>query len=748
METKDGLETSEFLDVARIVDFGVPEKVVTVFMRDGISKLNPPQSMALRAGLMVGKNMVVACPTASGKTLIAELAIANTVLNLKKKAIYIVPLKALGSEKYKEFQNKYEALGMKIGISMGGHDSKETWLGGYDVIIVTAEKLDSLLRHGIDWVTDIGLVVCDEIHLLNDVSRGPTLEVTITRLRDLAKFQILGLSATISNSLELSKWLGAELVKSEYRPVDLVVGAYHDSKILFPGHSQPINRQADSISALIEHILSLHKQAIVFVNSRPSAESQAEKAGMVTKKYVNGSDLSSNVLSVLAHPTKQCRRLAKMIENGAAFHHAGLAPKQREIVEENFKNGKIKVICATPTLAAGVNLPAAYVVIRDLTRYMGGYGMRPIPVLEFQQMAGRAGRPKYDDKGIALACAKNDYDIERIMDEYVNADSEDIFSKLALEPVLRTHILSLIATGHVYTDKQLMDFMEKTFYAYQYNDLHELEKNVQKIINMLNMYKLIEVNEVGDISNSSLFQSADSYMAVKKMKATALGKRVAELYIDPDTAWVFVHALGNCQMKRVSEIALLHLVCSAIEMRPQLRVGKNEYEVIYEELEKVSGGLIVPDFVRNDEETFLSAFKTTLALDAWTDEKDEDFLMEKYRMTPGDLHAKLDNAEWLLYSFSEIANIVGVQSLQRSIAEIRSRLKYGVKRELLGLVKMRGIGRVKARALFRIGVTDLSSVRNVSFAMLSKAVGQKMAIALKKKVGADVSELNEQKRFG
>ncbi|MFH1431735.1 MAG: DEAD/DEAH box helicase [archaeon] len=748
-EVDERADEQGFMDVSRIVEFGISEKVVPVFLAEGITRLNPPQTMALNQGLLTSKNMVVACPTASGKTIIAELAIVNTVLNLKKKAVYIVPLKALGSEKYKDFREKYEPLGMKVALSMGGADSKDTWLEGYDVIIVTAEKLDSLLRHGIDWVKDIGLVVCDEIHLLNDVSRGPTLEVTITRLRDLATFQILGLSATISNAVELSKWLKAELVKSDYRPVELLTGVYHDSKLYFSGNSQPINRQADSMLALIEHIMGLGKQAIVFVNSRPSAESQAEKIGAVTKKFSKGmDDVSDKILHVLSHPTKQCRRLARVVADGAAFHHAGLAPKQKELIEENFKNGKIKVICATPTLAAGVNLPAAYVVVRDLTRYLGGYGMRPIPVLEFQQMAGRAGRPKYDDKGVALACAKNEYEIERVMDEYINAESEKIFSKLALEPVLRTHILSLVATGHVYTDRQLMDFMEKTFYAYQYNDLYELERNVKKIIDMLIGYRLIDANEEGDISSPSLFQSADSYMALKKMKATPLGKRVAELYIDPDTAWLFVHALRNCVMKKVSEIALLHLVCSALEMRPLLRVGKGEYETIYEDLDKATGRLIVPDFSKADEERHICAFKTALALDAWTDEKDEDYLFETYKMSPGELRVKLDNADWLLYSVGEIAGIVGVRSVQGLIMELRSRLKYGVKKELLPLVKIRGIGRVRARALFKIGVTDLTSVKDASFPALVKAVGQKTAEALKKRTGENPDDLREQRRFG
>ncbi len=742
-------EDGEFLDVSRVVEMGIPEKVVSVLRDDGIARLNPPQKMALSAGLLSGKNMVVACPTASGKTVIAELAIVNTVLNLKKKAVYIVPLKALGSEKYREFKEKYEGLGIRFALCMGGHDSKEVWLADYDVIIVTAEKLDSLIRHGIDWVKDVGLVVCDEIHLLNDVSRGPTLEVTITRLRDLCSFQILGLSATISNAEELSKWLSAELVRSDYRPVELALGVYYDCKMYFDGETHAINKRSDSLLALVEHIAAQGKQAIVFVNSRPSAESQAEKAGEVTRRFSKGMDkVASSVLSVLSHPTKQCRRLSRIVSDGAAFHHAGLAPKQKEIVEENFRNGKIKVICATPTLAAGVNLPAAYVVVRDLTRFLSGYGMRPIPVLEFQQMAGRAGRPKYDDKGIALACAKNEYDVERVMDEYVNGDVEEILSKLALEPVLRAHILSLIATGHVYTDGQLMNFMEKTFYAFQYNDICELERNVHKIVDMLGDYKLVEWSEEGDISSPSLFQSADSYHAVKKMRATRLGRRVAELYIDPVTAWLFVHAVRKCARMKVCEIGLLHLVCSSLEMRPCLRVGKGEYEEVCEGAMKASGRLVVPDFARKDEDDFLGAFKTASALLAWIDEKDEDFLMEKFRMTPGELRVKLDNCDWLLYAVSEIGFICKVEGLRDVIDELRVRLKYGVRAELISLVKIRGIGRVKARALFRIGVSDLSSVKGVGFAVLSKAVGSASAEALKKKIGEDVNQLKEQRRFG
>jgi len=210
----------------------IPEKLYNILEKE-IKTLRPAQEKSIRKGLLGRKNLLVCTPTASGKTLIAELAALKNILNGNGKAIYIVPLKALASEKYKDFKKRYEGIA-KVALSIGDIDSADSYLIDYDLIITTSEKLDSLIRHHAPWLSLISTIIIDEIHLLNDTERGPTLEILITILRQLLKkAQIIGLSATIGNPEELAEWLEAELVEDGWRPVKLHKGVYFDGKVEF-----------------------------------------------------------------------------------------------------------------------------------------------------------------------------------------------------------------------------------------------------------------------------------------------------------------------------------------------------------------------------------------------------------------------------------------------------------------------------------------------------------------------------------
>ena len=202
-------------------------------LEKGITKLRPSQEKSINKGLLDGKSLLVCTPTASGKTLIAELAAIKSIIEKKGKAIYIVPLKALASEKYKDFKRKYDKVA-KIALSIGDIDSSDPHLAEYDFIIATSEKLDSLTRHHTPWLSNISVVIVDEIHLLNDAERGPTLEIILTILKQLLKnVQIIGLSATIGNAEELAEWLKADLVVDDWRPVKLHKGVYLEGNIDF-----------------------------------------------------------------------------------------------------------------------------------------------------------------------------------------------------------------------------------------------------------------------------------------------------------------------------------------------------------------------------------------------------------------------------------------------------------------------------------------------------------------------------------
>jgi helicase len=209
-----------------------PEKIYALLERRGFTELRPSQAKAIEAGLFEDKNLLVCTPTASGKTLVGEFAALNAVLHDRGKAIYVVPLRALAAEKYKQFTKEYPSL--KIVLTSGDVDSDDSYLARYDIIITTSEKLDSLLRHRAPWLSSVKTLILDEIHLLNDAGRGPTLEVLITLMRMiLPQLQLIGLSATIGNPEELADWLDAALIQDEWRPVRLDKGVYYDGVVKF-----------------------------------------------------------------------------------------------------------------------------------------------------------------------------------------------------------------------------------------------------------------------------------------------------------------------------------------------------------------------------------------------------------------------------------------------------------------------------------------------------------------------------------
>ncbi len=727
------------------------KEIIEILKKEGIERLNPAQKKAVENNLF-NESMIVSAPTAAGKTLIAELAFLNEILNNKRKVIYIVPLRALASEKYKEFKKKYEKIGITISLSMGSYDSKDPWLSSYDLIIVTSEKLDSLIRHKAPWLLDTGLIIIDEIHLLNDMSRGPTLEITITRIRDIINPKILGLSATINNSEELAEWLDAKHVHSDYRPIPLKKGVVYNNTFYFKDEEIDLAPFVqDPALNTIHNITKEGKQALVFVNSRRNAESLSEKLKnhihLNEKERKKLEKVSEKIKNVLETPTSQCLRASKAIKHGACFHHAGLVNEQREIIEESFKKGLIKVIVSTPTLAMGVNLPASYVIIRDLYRYEGGYGMRPIPVLEYEQMTGRSGRPRYDKEGISLTIAKSESEMEKIFDKYINAESEKIHSKLSLEPILRMHLLSLIATNHVSDTNELYKFMEKTFYAYQFRNIGELIQKINRILKEIENYGFIEIKTEGDIKSNDLFQKADSYIEKQILTPTTIGKRVAELYIDPLTAHILLSSLKKpiqLQNKEVVNMVLIQLLSSTLELRPPLRIKKPEEDIYFEKLVELKDYILIDMDYFYSQYDVLATIKTMHMFYDWINEKTEKYLSEAYDITPGELRVKLDIIDWLLYSTHELIKTNSLSDLNndldtlkrnhkllKSIDLLRTRIKYGVKEELIPLVQIKGIGRKKARKLYQTNIKKLSDMKKVSRKYLEDIVGKKTAEKLK-----------------
>lgn len=487
------------------------------------------------------------------------------------------------------------------------------------------------------------------------------------------------------------------------------------------------------------------KQALVFVNTKRSAEKTAEEVSFKSKSDNSRlNELSEAMLHSLSRPTKQCERLAKVVKKGIAFHHAGLISKQKELIEDNFRNGLIKIICCTPTLAFGLSIPAFRVITKDLRRY-GHSGLTYIPVLEYLQMSGRAGRPEYNDKyGEAICIAYSKANKKKLIEKYIKGVPEEIYSKLAVEPVLRMYVLSLIVAEFVNTKQDLFDFFSKTFFAYQFCDLEKINTLIEKILNLLEEWEFISSSEKGD------FRSADE-LENEKYTPTLLGKRVAELYIDPLTAHNFVRCIKKAT-KKVIPFSFLQMISSTLEIRPLLRARMKEYDKINEALVKYGDFLLEkePSPWEPEYEDFINSIKTALFFNDWINEKDEEFLLETYSIRPGEINVKLTNGDWLLYGAEELSRILREQKLIKEIVKLRIRLKNGVKEELIPLLKLEQIGRVRARALYRNGIKDIADVKKADFSKLAYLLGKNIALNVKKQVGEDYSKIKvkEHKRKG
>ncbi|MCL2476129.1 DEAD/DEAH box helicase [Candidatus Bathycorpusculum sp.] len=731
----------------KISELNVPQSVREVLQAQGICELFPPQADCIREGVLEGKNILLASPTASGKTLIAELCALKHILEGGGKAIYLCPLRALASEKFEEFK-KYTSIqkpnGTKVsvGISTGDFDTADNWLAKYDVIVTTNEKADSLLRHRAEWMDSISAVIVDEIHLLNEAGRGPTLEIVLARLMQYnANIQILALSATVNNVDEIAGWLNAKYIVTSWRPINLKEGVILQDEIQYKdGENRKIEQETRfTVINMVLNTLRNGGQALIFASTRKNAVSSAKQVASHMDKILipkTGSKIvkksleeqTKSVLEKEAHKilesgerTQIGEELADLVRNGVAYHHAGLPGAQRTIIEQGFKDRKIKVLTATPTLAWGVNLPARTVIIQDYRRFEAGLGNYPIPVLDYKQMAGRAGRPKYDKFGESVIVAKTADESDFVMENYVLAKPERIWSRLAVEKILRTHVLSTIASDYAHTEEGIYEFFRKTFYAYQY-DVKAIQNVIAKILRFLHDEEMICV--MGD-----------------DIVATKLGKRISELYIDPLSGIIIRDALQT-KPPVLTEFSLLQLIAHTPDMGPIMRPYQREMEKLTDTLEEHQQELLVETPSQRDYigyADFLGEVKMAMVLNAWIEETSEDRLLERFNVQPGDLYRTIESAKWLLHAVERLAPVIAnknkeVTDLSNELVE---RVSMGIKRELMPIVTLEGVGRVRGRIIFNAGFQTVEDLKRASIEELTAlpSVGPRLAKKIKEQVG-------------
>ena len=687
----------------KISELNLFKAAIDFLKKEGYTELYPPQEDSIKAGLLDGKSLLISAPTASGKTLIAILSMINYLSKSKGKIVYLSPLRALAAEKFSEFK-KLESIDfkrkIKVKISTGDFEAVDKDLVNSDVIILTNEKMDSIIRHGSEWVDDVGLVIADEIHLIGDDDRGPTLEIILTKLKLLEnKPQILGLSATISNSDEISEWLGCKLVENKWRPVPLFEGVYDaGSVVMNDGREFEIESsiRGKPVDLGIESVKN-GGQSLLFAETRTRSSSLATKAADAISTSLDKSEIkelekiSKKILANNEH-TDLIKTLATLVKKGVAFHHAGLNQNCRETVESEFRNGKIKLLAATPTLGAGVNLPARRVVISSLNRYNSRVGINmPISILEYKQLCGRAGRPQYDDFGEAIIIGNSNR--SELIDYYINGEPEPIESKITDDKSLRTHILSLIATNPGIKKDQIIDFFLQTLGGLQTRK-PTIKFGIDIAIKFLLSEELIIKKE-------------------ERFAATEFGKKVSKLYIDPLTATFFRDSLEQVSKERKHTLGFLHVITSCEEFFPKFSLRNKDYEKVSLLLENYSSELIEPI-------SEYDCSRSLLALQSWITESSEISLSDNLNMQSGDMHRMVETADWLVHCLRELTKQSNRVDLLEELDILRRRIIYGIREELVDLVKIKGIGRIRARILHKNRVKNLEDLSKIPVKKLAE----------------------------
>lgn len=736
----------------KIEKLDLEPKVIDFLKSEGYEELFEPQEQSVKAGLFdEKKNFLITIPTASGKTLIAMLAILSHLSKHKTKVVYLTPLRALTSEKFEEFKKLEKLnLGRKIKVALSTGDSKEKKekLEDADVIFLTNESMDANLVFQKDWIYDIGLVVSDEIHLIGDNTRGPTLEIILTRFKSgfIGKNppKIIGLSATISNSNELADWLNCELVESTFRRVPLSEAVYsrhiitnqdrEETEGNFAKNRQESRHPKAWIGLGLDTVAEKH-QCLIFAMTRKNAVAWAKEAGLDVVKELKPNQkkelekISKKILPKEDYDnTKLTSELAKTVKNGTAFHHAGLDQRCRTIIENAFKNRHIKLLTATPTLAAGVNLPARRVVIPSVMRYTNN-GLEKISILEYKQMCGRAGRPQYDDMGESIIIAKGYPD--EILEHYVDGEPEPLESKtLDEDSSLRINLLGFIYTASKFNPtsyEKIIKFFSQTFAAYQLSDDSVLEKKVTK--------QLEKLKEYGMITDENGFEP------------TKFGIRIFYLRIDPETAFDMTGYIEDYLRGTKHTFGILYMITNLHEFYSQYSIP-DKYQGDMDDLIDPNEKLY-----RNQEFLREYCFKSLLILYKWIDAMTYQDMSDHFDAEPGDIFYIKENAKNLVYIFTEIIKfwrdyakenkqkkiVSEYQSLIDESDLLKLQIQHGVPEKYLELVKIKQIGRVRAQILYKNGFKNRLDLEKAKIEKLAKI--DKIGLTIANNIKAELTKI-------
>lgn len=662
-----------------------------------IKEFNPAQKAVIESGYLEDKsNYIISIPTASGKTVLGILPALKTILN-GGKAIYAAPLLSIQNEKVKEFK-AFEEHGIKV----GKHPSNS------DLSVMVFESFDALTRFSWNVLREVDTLIIDEFHMIGEYSRGPTLESAITRAKIInPSLRIIALSATLKNIDEIEQWLDGKTVEHNYRPVPL-------NKEVLDAEMFNTKNKNDVIVKIVEKAIEDNSQALSFVSTRRFTESLATYvAKKIDKKTTKEQkqkfkQVADKLLEVPKKkgslPTTTCLKLAEAAEKGVVFHHAGLFNEQKEIIEDEFRKGNILMITATPSLMYGVNLPSKYVVIRDHTRWTSN-GPASIPVFDYEQMSGRAGRPQYDDVGYSYLVAKTMDEAFDLEARYVNGEIELTNSKLIdNKDAIYKQIIAQIASSLSKNLDDLNDFFGKTLYGFQMKNNPSMSMFAQDSLN----WELESALEF-------LLQNGIIRATPEGLKTTDFGNLIAKSNYAVETAVKIKEYVST--MEKLNPAEMIYALAETPDLPLISFKGRKSKDPVRDKLSEC--GLFAVD-IGNPEATAVSLIE-------WIDERNEYEIENAYNVYSASTRRSAYEASRLVKFAKNTLEVLGNYSNLKDMDYLSARLYYGVKEDIIPLVVgVKRLGRKRARLLMKTFGDNLSEAGEKELQKV-EGIGPKLA---------------------
>ena len=724
--------------------YNIPEKIVEAWITEMGEELLPVQERAIkRHQVLDGKSLIISSPTTSGKTFIGEIAAVKGVME-KKKVIYLVPLKSLAEEKYLDFRIKYESFGIRTVVSSRDHREHDRAIeaGEFGIAVIVYEKMAQLMVKNPFLLKNIALVVVDELQEIGDPDRGPGLEITLTKIVSSPhRPQVIGLSAVLGNTDALARWLGADLLSFDKRPVELHEGVLYKGVFHYRTHntleknSEPLAEidfedPTEVLLANVAHLAGKGDQVLVFL---PSKLDTMLFAGLLAERVDLACAASALDELALLEETSLKEKLSSCLGKAVAFHHADLSRDERSVIEKYARKGEIKVIFCTTTLAMGVNLPATTVFLHTQKWETDGRDhmiLTPIGWAEYENISGRAGRLGFgQDFGRSITIAGNDYEYEMLWENYIDGQVGMLTSRLDGKG-MENHLVNIVASGVARNREEIESFLSRTFQGL-FESRENTRKGMEKALRFATDRRFIEEDDRGEMAVSSL------------------GVVVASKGITCLTALDLSSFLKEVGDRELTDLEILHAAASSDDGKKiYMQIAGHEYKSRkYEQLvrEKISGrqeylGTLLSQVVKSPllvTKNKARTLKLTLLLERWIRGKETPSLERDFESYYGTIAAAAEGLSWIVDAASLVAQSIGSpKALQDRLSILSERLLYGVEEKGLELARLRvrGLGRAGIGSLVREGFDSRKAIRETHVTVLATMIPERIAISLKEAV--------------